>query len=356
MDNKETPNTNKPPSGDKTPKAALNPMASNIELDSITQPQSAKSTDKEDIKHKEKDTKPRRGLSAKSAMLHTYKEDVQSLVKNRKISMVRAMAMQSDKKTLKDGDELITISSKEAEPKGGVSRMFLIISSILMLILGMSAIYIAYSAYQRQLVTQNATNKPMVADKSMIFTDYRINVDIADLSNRKVLSILNDAMLESNTTLGSVTQFAIKDTGRLLTQQELPIRFGLSLDDQFIRLMGRADRYMVGFHVADRNTPFILLTTTSSEHALATLLDWEKVGERELRPFFNSPGSRSLSRTPSNIKVENLNARVMRDDEGNIRFLYSFLDDNTILITNNINTLREVSQRYKIRKAALQQL
>ncbi len=327
--------------------ALINAMHSNIELDTIdTQP---KEEEKQKDKVKQQTPKDKRGLSAKSAMLHTYKEDVKNLVKKRKISMVRALAMQSDKKTQVDGDELITISS--ADKQKGSNTIFFIISSILMFVLGIVAIFVAYSAHQKQLNINSGVVTPI--DKSLIFVEYRAKINITDRRNKDILRDLQKLRDQTNTTLGSITQILPQDSGKTITQQELIKRLGLSLPKQFIRLMDRGDNYMIGVHIADRNTPFILLTTTSYEHAFASMLEWEKVAERELQPFFSFSNNNPVNQKAENIVIKNLNARVIRNSNNEIRFLYSFLDNKTLLITNNIYTLTEIAQRYKVRNASV---
>jgi hypothetical protein len=232
-----------------------------------------------------------------------------------------------------------------------MSSTFLLASGILMIILGTAAIYIAYTAHQSQIAMQQAIAKPP-ANAPLLFVEYRAKLDITDRRPRGILNDLQTILQQSNTTLGSITQVLLQDSGKTITQQELIQRLDLSLPEQFVRLLSNGDKYMVGMHITDRNVPFILLTTTAYENSFATMLEWESVAERELRPFFNSPGSRTLKRDPGNIVIKNINARVIRDEDKNIRLLYSFLDEEALLITNNINTLTEVARRYKVRKAA----
>jgi len=65
-------------------------------------------------KNNTKTPKPKNKLATKSAMLHTYKQDVEGLVKKRKVSLVNVMAMQSDKrdKTYKNGTLVVNTLEK----------------------------------------------------------------------------------------------------------------------------------------------------------------------------------------------------------------------------------------------------
>ncbi len=317
-----------------------------------------------DKTNKDKTTKGSEGapkfrdkLSSKSAMLHTYKQDVESLVRKRKISLVSAMAAQSDKR--EDG-EATKIKNNGKTPQN--STTLLLIASILMFVLGSIAIFVAYTAYQQQ---QNLTKKDKskaLLDNNLIFIEHKAKFNVTDRLPREILAGLAKALNKSQATLGSITKIELEwdgwndklraKTKFIISQKQLIQLLGLKLPEQFTRLLGKQDKYMVGMHMADRNSPFIILTVQSYEYAFASMLEWEKVAERELDPFFYTPGSLSTKRTFSDLVVQNIDTRVSRDEQNNIKLLYSFLDKHTLLITNNIHTLTEISRRYKARQGS----
>ncbi len=299
-------------------------------------------------------------LASKSAMLHTYRQDVEDLVKKRKVSLVNVMAMQSDKKEYKDGS-LVVNTLQDTKSKMGTAR-FMLIASILMLVLGSVALFVAYTAYQaqQQKVAQDKSN--VLADDTMIFVEHRARLNVTDRLPRETLAELTKILKNSQATLGSITQIILEwsswsDAARAkitfaINQAQLIDLLGLTLPEQFIRLLGDPNDYMLGMHMADRNSPFILLTTTSYEHAFASMLEWESNAEVQLNPLFKTNGNGSSKRTIEDIVVQNIDARAVRDDARNLKLLYAFLDHETLLITNNIHTLTEVARRYKVRKAS----
>ncbi len=119
--------------------------------------------------------------------------------------------------------------------------------------------------------------------------------------------------------------------------------------------------YLVGVHSYDQNQPFLLLTVDSYEVAYAAMLQWERTMESDLLPFFNrdlspqlpsqqSPDLATTSQAfvPSNFVdqvVENRDTRVLFSDHGDLKLLWTMLGRNTILITTNKYTLREVISR-----------
>lgn len=314
----------------------------------------------EPITQENKKPKPKNKLATKSAMLHTYKQDVEGLVRKRKVSLVNVMAMQSDAKVRKDGS-LIINTTKDTQKKVGTAK-FIVMISVLMLVLGTIALFVAYNAYQTQLQNTQQDKAQVLTDDAMIFVEHRVRLNITDRLPRETLSELTKVLSQSQATLGSITQVipewsAWSDAAGAkitftISQEELLHILGLNLSDQFIRLLGNPNDYMIGMHMADRNSPFLLLTTVSYEHAFASMLEWEDNAETQLSPLFNTNGNGSSKRSVEDIVVQNIDARAVRDDARNLKLLYAFLDHKTLIITNNIHTLTEVARRHKVRTAS----
>jgi len=302
---------------------------------------------------KPKKPKLRDKLASKSAMLHTYRQDVEGLVRKRKVSLVNIMSMQMDK----TGRQKV-----KKEKKKNNTAKFMLIASMLMLILGTIAIFVAYDAYQTQLQKKTQDKQNVLTDDTMIFVEHRARLNVTDRLPRETLSELARMLRGSQATLGSVTQIILEwsswndaiggKTTFTIDQSQLLQILGLSLPESFIRLLGAPNEYMIGMHMSNRNSPFIILTTRSYEHAFAGMLEWEGDAETQLSPLFNTGGNGSSKRTVEDIIVQNIDARAVRDEARNLKLLYAFLDHKTLLITNNIHTLTEVARRYKVRKAS----
>jgi len=296
-------------------------------------------------------------LNKKAAILHTYKQDVESLVRKRKVSLVKALAMQSDK--MPDGETVMSTSMPKNTSK---KASFMLLASITMIILGIVAISAAYMAYTTKKQTLSQGKASVLMSDSLLFVEHRTRLNVTDRLPHETLADLTRILANSRATLGSITQVLLekhewnpaakKDIARTIGQRELLSILGLSFSEQFIRMLGPDNNYMLGMHMADRNTPFLLITTNSYDYSFAEMLKWESRGERELNPLFSTPGVASSKRSIEDIVVQNIDARVIRDDERNLKLLYAFIDQHTLLITNNIYTLTEVARRYNIRKTS----
>jgi hypothetical protein len=99
--------------------------------------------------------------------------------------------------------------------------------------------------------------------------------------------------------------------------------------------------------------PFIVLTTASFDTAFAGMLGFEESMSADLSPLFGSPVSSSYNpevRTDTqtssayfkDIIASNKNARLLVDENGDDRIVYTFIDKNTIVITTTREVLADV--------------
>ena len=121
--------------------------------------------------------------------------------------------------------------------------------------------------------------------------------------------------------------------------------------------------FLLGVHVYVGNQAFLILNVDSYEDAYAGMLAWESSMLADLSPLFAytpSPHipeeniSTSSAVTPADEFlqtgfvdriVENHDARVLQNSTGDIYLLWTFLDRNTLVITTNDATLREIISR-----------
>jgi hypothetical protein len=127
--------------------------------------------------------------------------------------------------------------------------------------------------------------------------------------------------------------------------------------------------YLFGVHSFDENQPFFIIETDSYETAYRGMLDWERTMQGDLGALFarnpspktpvvpiDTPvASTTASSTPSvsdfiqtgfvDRVVENQDARVVLNEQGDLVLLWTFLGRNRIVITTNEYTLREVISR-----------
>jgi hypothetical protein len=104
--------------------------------------------------------------------------------------------------------------------------------------------------------------------------------------------------------------------------------------------------------------PFMVLTTSSFDAAFSGMLSWEEAMSADLSPLFGSPVFESFNpevRTNTgtsaaffkDIIASNKNARLLVDENGDDRIVYTFVDQNTIVITTTREALGDIIQLLK---------
>jgi hypothetical protein len=139
--------------------------------------------------------------------------------------------------------------------------------------------------------------------------------------------------------LGELMRIVPTDGGVALSPSELAKRLGAP--DALAREVTSA---MIGIHAFEQNQPFIIFTVSAYDRSFAALLAWEKDMARTLSPFFAPKNV--VGATPtlsfSDAIIRNLD---VRQSGSAWPVLYAFPSQNTIIITTNEFTLREVLTR-----------
>lgn len=127
--------------------------------------------------------------------------------------------------------------------------------------------------------------------------------------------------------------------------------------------------YLLGVHSFGVNQPFLILKVDSYAQGYAGMLAWEQTMKKDLAPLFTyAPAPKIIKPTEpiatstvatstpelpplqtgfTDSIVQNHDARVTVDKYGTIDFLWTFLDRQTLVITTNPDTLREIIARLK---------
>lgn len=139
---------------------------------------------------------------------------------------------------------------------------------------------------------------------------------------------------------GSTEMASINDTLSVLDWQA-PSSFTRNIDS-------------INFGLWKTSEPFMVLKISSFDIALSGILSWETNMSFDLAPLFGSPVSGTFdpnSRSATQIRepyfidsvIDNHDVRVLRDELYKERIIYSFINKNTILITNSIESFRALA-------------
>jgi hypothetical protein len=149
--------------------------------------------------------------------------------------------------------------------------------------------------------------------------------------------------LTNNTGLIQVYPVALTTEGR-----EGPAEAKVILEVLAPRIPGTFERSIteLTFGGISASEPFIVITATTFDAAFAGMLAWEATMSSDLAPLFGEPVGGTISpdaRTVGGVTVPtfsdsiiaNRSARVLVDEQGLERLVYTFINQETILITTS---------------------
>ncbi len=315
--------------------------------------------------------------------LETFRGDIEKLMRSGDVSAVSIASAQA-RQNQQDAERVSEIKKVSTTPDR--SRAMLLYGTGGALFLCAVGI-VSYVLFRPTTV---AVQTPAAAP--FILVDDTAEVQIAPNETRgDVIAALTDVKAKTALSLGLVGRIepvaAATTTNTSATPTGAqPLLDLLAPDIPDALLRNIEPTFLLGVHSFDTNQPFLILKIDSYEQAFAGMLAWEPTMHQDLSPLFDYTPSPHIntdtaavvtndasstdtadnntnSATPFNTAVaqppgfmqtifvdtvvENHDARALKNSAGDVYFLWTFLDRNTLLITTNPYTVREVINRLK---------
>ncbi len=284
--------------------------------------------------------------------LRTLKDDLQSIVRERKISLVHAVSLEEDRRArkapLSASPERIAGNKRGARRAAGV-----LFASAILITLGGAAIFgVMY------VVNQKAAVPATIPQSSLLFAESTVTFPLDGVSAGSLKSALALARTRQIGSLGSITRIlptlTITSSGGNASRQASLAEFfqslGIHPPDELLHAVG--PDFFFGIHTVDTNAPLFVITVTSYDHAFAGMLAWEKTINADLTPIFTAVPANKMdangvptARTFQDVVMRNYDARALEDDGGNIELYYSFPTPDILVIAESPYSFGEILSR-----------
>jgi len=280
-------------------------------------------------------------------IVRTYKSDMEGTIQTGHISSIN-IALAENKRMLGGKSSPVELEIKKAK----FNRNILIISAVL-IIGGAMAVFVP-----KLLIQFQYGDKPIpvetVSSKPVMTVDLEEKLNIRDINLSRVSTTLKERVDQSSTQLGQIKNIYFTEgvdiNEKLITSQKFLDLIGINLSDEIKRTL--KEPYMFGFHNYNGNQRFLILKVGSYETTFSGMLRSEANLWQDFKEVFNlSSGSTSTDSLAIEVMkfqdatFDNKDSRVVKNTKGEIVFLYSIIDQNTIVITTSVNTLREIITR-----------
>jgi len=263
--------------------------------------------------------------------IRTYESDVREAVQDRGVSALGIRLAEKRRKRAR-GEDVIDISRAK-------HRRDKIIASIIILILvgiGALGIFIYLGGEETVQVPEVVMIKSLIpAEKEVVLGIKDLSIDAIDQTMREVSA---DAILPK----GSILNISILDRNKKIETGDLLEILGATPPSSFLRTLD--DEFMLGLISELKDNPFLILKSRSFAHAFSGMLAWEKDLVSDLGSLLR--GAPSLQPPFEDLIISNRDTRVIKDTVGNIFFIYSIIDNETILITTDNEVFETVVESY----------
>lgn len=244
-------------------------------------------------------------------------------------------------------DEKHRREKEEASPVSKINLKFIIIG-VLIIFIAIGTI-VGIVIYKKS--TSVATPDKAVLPPSIVRAESAGALDITGKSAQGIADSIQAIVKNPGISLGTMENIVpvqgATSAGRRIPAPEFLSDLGTHSPDQFSRSL--SNDFMLGVYLYDHSNLFLVLRGTAHDIMLSGMLQWEPKLLQDMSPLFGidlAGDNASLVGAPwKDVVIKNHDTRAVMDKSGSPTLFYSFMDDNTIVITRDQNTLSEAIRR-----------
>lgn len=286
--------------------------------------------------------------------LRTFKGDLEEIVKTEHVSTVSVAAAEENRRAREVVEEETT--ENKVEQRERRTRVATIAISLMLVTLGLATgIYLYFLSQQKPTVAEQFNVTPL------IFVEQELEIPVDRIAGRNLGDTLRQKRDTLTLRLGNIAGFyfttGVAENKKLVDAQSFLKLLGISAPSQLTRTI--TPEFMLGVHVFDGNQGFLILQTDQYEGAFAGMLTFERSIMDDFYSFFGTPvrahlgeGTTTAAFNPvfKDKIIKNHDTRVLYDESGAMRLLYSFVDRGMLVITTNENTFAEILTRLQSKR------
>lgn len=293
-------------------------------------------------------TRPEQTASTDSsgiASLHTLKDDLQHVVQQNKISYVRAVALEEERRQKKE-----TV----AQPKRDRRPIMRFVLTGLLVGVGILALLAVFFVQEERSTPQGG-----LVQQEILFAEQTVQFPIDNQAPGDLKRTIASARASGSLTLGAILQIIPvrnidTESGEIptpVTSSEFLAAIGVRAPEELVRALG--DPFFFGIHTVDENAPIMIIPVTSYERALAGMREWEKLMNADLEPIFTQLPAQKLEndlvveRVFDDMVIRNYDVRALKDDAGVVQLYYSFPTRNILIIAESQFSFAEILGRLR---------
>lgn len=272
----------------------------------------------------------------KNQKVETYADDMAKAIESGQGNVIRSIIKEQEEK--ENQTQGLSIEGKK-------NKVY-IISGILLVFLTFF-IFVAIFVFRDKVLT--STVAPQFVP--MIFLDKTHVIDATGLSKDNLVKAVVGQVNVSAIQTGEVEGIYLTNNKKAVGFREFNtfIRGNIPLD----KITFLSDNFLIGLNSNTNTTTeknlFFLLQDRSMSDIFGAMKGWENKMFFDLHGFFgieiNANTNYLMTKDFEDGIIQNKNARILKNNDGNIVLAYIFVNDTSILITNSEATSKEIITR-----------
>lgn len=273
--------------------------------------------------------------------IRTFQGDIAEALKHQNQSVVSIAAREHAKQ-----EETGVAPAYADSPTPSDSHLWrtvlLILGTVILLGGGGYGGWYAYSQYQ----VKTALPTVYVPENQLLTPTTSFDLNVSSLDRSALLTAISTAV-RKNLSSGAVEAIEVREgdgqNAPLATTEHFFVRY---LETQAPASLIRSFNPLFYLGALGPNSsesathPFVIVKLDSFENAFPGMLLWEATLSKDLLPLISPASDRANSNRFQDVTIQNKDARVLKDSQGSTVLLYSFYDNNFLIITDNEASLR----------------
>jgi hypothetical protein len=268
--------------------------------------------------------------------VRTFSTDLAHAVRKDEMSVIKA-AMEEEKR--RHEEEL-------AKSPGSTRNKTYIILSIVIILLTIAGIAVTNIIKKNRTpdIIENEVKIP-----SLISSDATTSIEIGGVGETKFIELTKTAVANvsgpENGIINIYYTNGISGVKQLIETKAFFAGINSKIPEALLSTLG--SNFMLGVYTKDGvHHPFLIAQTNDYTTAFASMFYWERDLFSDFHQPFNLPADEdTFAYKFTDLLVENKDTRILVKDDGNIAMLYSFADEKTIVITDGVDTFKEILHR-----------
>jgi hypothetical protein len=274
--------------------------------------------------------------------IRTFQGDIADALRSQNESLVSIQ--RAEQARAESQKRAIEIDETPKDHHGRKIVLFLL-GSLILIALGGAGGWFGYQEIVRKMTPPDAPLSP----SRLITSTNSHEIDASGLSRLQLIeavAIASEVELASAQMLHIDTRITETGTNQILTTQN----FLEILESKSQGSLTRAFNpiFMLGVLGGEKKSTFMIIPLSSFENAYPGMLAWESTMAEDIGPLFasriliaNNTGELEFK----DITLQNKDARILRDQDGQTLLIYSFFDNQTLIITDNEGSLTTIIGR-----------